>query len=273
MAKRWWQYACWQVNDNLINFIHFNLLQKKKKIFLAYNVFTDSNWNFIHRAVIKDDDKSLIIKNVIPADEGIYICDGHNGVGQISAKAQLVVNCTSSFSKCKIAIVVRCANHVISFNFSSAKFQRKTTRSKDWIEWHRIVWLSSGRKSTTVHILGERRFTNADVSRQFVWPHLRDESRNIANSWCAERGCRLLCVFSIECCWFSDDTSIFASHLHRRYSTANHTNRTGKSNITSWKYGNATMPCHWKSHIAYTMVQRWHAAANKSTFDHCAKWT
>lgn len=46
-----------------------------------------------YRAVIKDDDKSLIIKNVIPADEGIYICDAHNGVGQISAKAQLVVNC------------------------------------------------------------------------------------------------------------------------------------------------------------------------------------
>lgn len=46
-----------------------------------------------HRAVIKDDDKSLIIKNVIPSDEGIYICDAHNGVGQIGAKAQLVVNC------------------------------------------------------------------------------------------------------------------------------------------------------------------------------------
>lgn len=45
------------------------------------------------RAVIRDDDKSLVIKNVIPADEGIYICDAHNGVGQISAKAQLVVNC------------------------------------------------------------------------------------------------------------------------------------------------------------------------------------
>lgn len=48
---------------------------------------------FDNRALIKDDDKSLIIKNVVPADEGIYICDAHNGVGQISAKAQLVVNC------------------------------------------------------------------------------------------------------------------------------------------------------------------------------------
>lgn len=50
------------------------------------------------RAVIKDDDKSLVIKNVIPADEGIYICDAHNGVGQISAKAQLVVNCKCNFA-------------------------------------------------------------------------------------------------------------------------------------------------------------------------------
>lgn len=45
------------------------------------------------RADIKEEDKSLIIKNVVPADEGIYICEAHNGVGQISAKAQLVVNC------------------------------------------------------------------------------------------------------------------------------------------------------------------------------------
>lgn len=45
------------------------------------------------RADIKEDDKSLIIKNVVPADDGIYICEAHNGVGQISAKAQLVVNC------------------------------------------------------------------------------------------------------------------------------------------------------------------------------------
>ncbi|XP_031630104.1 roundabout homolog 2 isoform X2 [Contarinia nasturtii] len=52
----------------------------------------------VGRAVIKDDDKSLVIKNVIPADEGIYICDAHNGVGQISAKAQLVVNSQPSFS-------------------------------------------------------------------------------------------------------------------------------------------------------------------------------
>ena len=47
----------------------------------------------VGRADIKEEDKSLIIKNVIPADEGIYICEAHNSVGQINAKAQLVVNC------------------------------------------------------------------------------------------------------------------------------------------------------------------------------------
>lgn len=40
-----------------------------------------------------EDDKSLIIKNVVPNDEGIYICEAHNSIGQISAKAQLGVNC------------------------------------------------------------------------------------------------------------------------------------------------------------------------------------
>lgn len=40
-----------------------------------------------------EDDKSLIIKNVVPSDEGIYICEAHNSIGQISAKAQLGVNC------------------------------------------------------------------------------------------------------------------------------------------------------------------------------------
>lgn len=45
------------------------------------------------RADIMEDDKSLLIKNVVPIDEGIYICEAHNSVGQISARAQLVVNC------------------------------------------------------------------------------------------------------------------------------------------------------------------------------------
>jgi Immunoglobulin I-set domain len=40
-----------------------------------------------------DGDKSLVIKNVLPSDEGTYICEAHNSVGQISSKAQLIVNC------------------------------------------------------------------------------------------------------------------------------------------------------------------------------------
>lgn len=47
----------------------------------------------VGRADIEENEKSLLIKNVIPADEGIYICEAHNSVGQITAKAQLVVNC------------------------------------------------------------------------------------------------------------------------------------------------------------------------------------
>lgn len=45
-----------------------------------------------------EEDKSLLIKNVQPADEGIYICEAHNSVGQISTKAQLVVNSKFKFS-------------------------------------------------------------------------------------------------------------------------------------------------------------------------------
>lgn len=45
-----------------------------------------------------EEDKSLLIKNVLPADEGIYICEAHNSVGQISTKAQLVVNSKFKFS-------------------------------------------------------------------------------------------------------------------------------------------------------------------------------
>lgn len=48
---------------------------------------------FIFRAEILDGDKSLVIKNVLPGDEGTYICEAHNSVGQISSKAQLIVNC------------------------------------------------------------------------------------------------------------------------------------------------------------------------------------
>jgi hypothetical protein len=45
------------------------------------------------RAEILDGDKSLVIKSVVASDEGTYICEAHNSVGQISSKAQLIVNC------------------------------------------------------------------------------------------------------------------------------------------------------------------------------------
>lgn len=55
------------------------------------------------RAEILDGDKSLVIKNVVPSDEGAYVCEAQNSVGQVTSKAQLVVNCEyiqhfSSFS-------------------------------------------------------------------------------------------------------------------------------------------------------------------------------
>ncbi|XP_049767979.1 protein sax-3-like [Schistocerca cancellata] len=45
----------------------------------------------IGRAQILDD-KSLRIENVVPADEGVYICDAENVVGSISARATLTVH-------------------------------------------------------------------------------------------------------------------------------------------------------------------------------------
>lgn len=48
---------------------------------------------YFFRAEILDGDKILVIKNVVPSDEGAYICEAHNSVGEISSKAQLVVNC------------------------------------------------------------------------------------------------------------------------------------------------------------------------------------
>lgn len=60
-----------------------------------------------YRAEILDGDKSLVIKNVVPSDEGAYVCEAQNSVGQITSKAQLVVNCEyiqyfSPFSLCAV---------------------------------------------------------------------------------------------------------------------------------------------------------------------------
>ncbi|XP_055535063.1 roundabout homolog 2-like isoform X2 [Wyeomyia smithii] len=51
----------------------------------------------VGRAEILEEDRSLIIKNVAQDDQGMYICEAHNSVGQINAKAHLVVNSPPTF--------------------------------------------------------------------------------------------------------------------------------------------------------------------------------
>ncbi|XP_052564036.1 protein sax-3-like isoform X2 [Culex pipiens pallens] len=51
----------------------------------------------VGRAEILEEDRSLVIKNVAQDDQGVYICEAHNSVGQISAKAHLVVNSPPTF--------------------------------------------------------------------------------------------------------------------------------------------------------------------------------
>ncbi|XP_055631811.1 protein sax-3 isoform X2 [Toxorhynchites rutilus septentrionalis] len=51
----------------------------------------------VGRAEILEEDRSLVIKNVAQDDQGMYICEAHNSVGQISAKAHLVVNSPPTF--------------------------------------------------------------------------------------------------------------------------------------------------------------------------------
>ncbi|XP_065367067.1 roundabout homolog 2 isoform X1 [Calliphora vicina] len=51
----------------------------------------------VSRARIQHDDKSLEITNIIPEDEGTYVCEAHNNVGQISARASLTVHAPPTF--------------------------------------------------------------------------------------------------------------------------------------------------------------------------------
>lgn len=46
----------------------------------------------VSRARIQHDDKSLEISNIVVEDEGTYVCEAHNNVGQISARASLTVH-------------------------------------------------------------------------------------------------------------------------------------------------------------------------------------
>nr|XP_040233085.2 protein sax-3-like isoform X2 [Anopheles coluzzii] len=52
----------------------------------------------VGRAEIQEEeDRSLVIRSVVPTDQGMYICEAHNSIGQISAKAQLIVNSPPTF--------------------------------------------------------------------------------------------------------------------------------------------------------------------------------
>uniref|UniRef100_A0A182J0Q4 Roundabout n=1 Tax=Anopheles atroparvus TaxID=41427 RepID=A0A182J0Q4_ANOAO len=51
----------------------------------------------VGRAEILEEDRSLVIRSVVPNDQGLYICEAHNTIGQISAKANLIVNSPPTF--------------------------------------------------------------------------------------------------------------------------------------------------------------------------------
>ncbi|XP_073845114.1 roundabout guidance receptor 1 [Musca autumnalis] len=51
----------------------------------------------VSRADIQHDDKSLEISNIVPEDEGTYVCEANNNVGQISARATLTVHAPPTF--------------------------------------------------------------------------------------------------------------------------------------------------------------------------------
>ncbi|XP_043641431.1 protein sax-3 isoform X2 [Drosophila teissieri] len=53
----------------------------------------------VSRARILHDEKSLEISNITPTDEGTYVCEAHNNVGQISARAALTVHAPPNFTK------------------------------------------------------------------------------------------------------------------------------------------------------------------------------
>lgn len=93
VAHRPFVYYC---NVSIYFYAFFSSGEKLLFIFyISYQIFTTFLFYFIIvcRAEILDGDKSLVIKNVLPSDEGTYICEAHNSVGQISSKAQLIVNC------------------------------------------------------------------------------------------------------------------------------------------------------------------------------------
>uniref|UniRef100_A0A1I8N4N1 Ig-like domain-containing protein n=1 Tax=Musca domestica TaxID=7370 RepID=A0A1I8N4N1_MUSDO len=51
----------------------------------------------VSRVSIQPDDKGLEIFNIVPEDEGTYVCEALNSVGQISARASLTVHAPPTF--------------------------------------------------------------------------------------------------------------------------------------------------------------------------------
>jgi hypothetical protein len=92
-----------------------------------------------------DGDKSLVIKNVVPSDEGVYVCEAQNSVGQITSKAQLVVNCeypkllffaAFSFSPSRKPCLW---SRVSSLNFEAFVQRRHVSTIKSSSEFDRIT--------------------------------------------------------------------------------------------------------------------------------------
>lgn len=55
----------------------------------------------VTRARILYDDKSLEISGIVTEDEGTFVCEAYNNVGQISARASLSV-----YGKCAMHIIL-----------------------------------------------------------------------------------------------------------------------------------------------------------------------
>lgn len=99
---------------------------------------------FFYRAEILDGDKSLVIKNVVPSDEGIYVCEAQNSVGQITSKAQLVVNCEYCLRFLLFRLLLRLfwlfIAGVSSLNFRSSEYRsgrcRINNKSQFKVRWY-----------------------------------------------------------------------------------------------------------------------------------------
>lgn len=95
----------WSLQNVVVNILKLHIATRMPLMSPSIVIYsTQKSWcvfsllsSLTHRAEIKDGDKTLVIKNVVPSDEGVYVCEASNNVGQISSKAQLTVNCEYQF--------------------------------------------------------------------------------------------------------------------------------------------------------------------------------